>query len=155
LVRNDLEDAQYHLERALELRTSLGNYQGLEVTYKNLAWVAYRQHDLTRACALYVEFAAMSNRIGNESMLREAIYKLGSLAMISGNPKVALQLLGASGLSQGNGHLNVDLDQPAFQAAYEVAQDAFGYAVLNEAFTAGINMSLEEAVAISARDICK
>lgn len=155
LATGELDDAQRQLERALALRISSGNYQGLEVTYKNLAVIAYSQHDLARTARRYAEFVDMSFRIGNETLLREAIYRLGTLAVIAGSWEVGLQLLAASGHSHGDVYLHVGFDQPAFQASYDAAEASVGYEILNEAYSAGLSMSLLDAAAVSAREYLK
>jgi tetratricopeptide (TPR) repeat protein len=152
LKQEDLSGARCHLERALDLRISLGNYQGLESTYKTLAWVAYLQHDRARAGHLYAEFVAMSYRMGNEGLVREAMYKLGTLGVIAGNWKLGLQLLGASGLSRGGNRLNVAFDQPVFQVVFNAAQASVGSSVLDRAYTSGLNLSLEEAAGLVAQE---
>jgi tetratricopeptide (TPR) repeat protein len=152
LAQGDLETAKQLLLQSYQLRSDSGNYRGLELTCKNLGWVYYEEHDLEAASRMYKEFVAHASDIGDETMLREAIHKLGTLRVIQQQWQRGITLLAASGLSAVNGAIAVAFDKPAFDVSFNAGVEALGRPVLEESWREGLGLNLSEAVEVAMED---
>jgi predicted ATPase/nucleoside phosphorylase/Flp pilus assembly protein TadD len=149
-----LERKEYDLGKTLllevyALRSETGNYQGLELTCKNLAAVYYELGDRNAAWEMYKEFIEHSWDMGNETYLREGLYKLGTLAVIMHKWKTGLILLVASRHQTYKGVLSVAFDKAAFDIAYSAAIVVLGASQLNDYWLQGQRITLSEAVSLA------
>jgi len=138
------ERASPFLDQAMALARRLGDPMQLAFVCGNLGIGALFSGDLDRACAAFDE----QLRISREHVLwvaAEGLSGMAALAARRGDTEHAARLLGAA-TSIGPWDADADVGAALQQQFFEPARQRYGERRWSEAYTAGSQLSLEEAI---------
>ena len=145
--RGDLETARAHYEEALTALWELREQSGVTMALTYLALVARDRGEHKRAAARCREALPHAMASGHPAHVAECLEVAASIAQRLGQPAAAARLLGAaSACSGGQARPNAD-DPAAFDRELAAMRAALGDEAFAAAWTAGWNLSPEQAFA--------
>ncbi len=115
-LRHEYEKANHYQQRALALLNEMGfqTYSALALT--RLGNLALLQDDLPSAHAYYAESLRVCQRTGSKRSLASGLEGLAGVAALSGRPRQAAQILGATEAYRQEIGLVVSIDERAVYA---------------------------------------
>jgi predicted ATPase/class 3 adenylate cyclase/Tfp pilus assembly protein PilF len=146
--QSDLEQAAAVLAEALALFRAGGDRTGAAICLSNLGWVAQKRGEMARAEALQREALVLARELGDTRRCAEVLEELAATAGLAGRGARAAHLLGVATAARGMiGAPQPPSERADKEEAMAAARAALGEEAWAAAFTAGQELSLEEAVA--------
>jgi tetratricopeptide (TPR) repeat protein len=150
----DLAEATAIYEQSLELNREFDFHRGhVARLLCRLGDVALEQGDLVQARSRYAESLRIAHAADAPGRIAAALEKLGSLAVVQGQPERALRLAGAASACRERSRQPLRArDQAALAAKLEPARQALGAALQTAAWREGQAMTAESAILYALED---
>jgi predicted ATPase/DNA-binding SARP family transcriptional activator len=154
LFQGDLTAAQVCFEESFVLRRQIGNRQGIAGSKANLAMVAFEQGELEEAIRLNAEALDIQKDLGDRNGIAYSLEAWMRFASATGDARKAAQCGGAAEA------LRAEIASPLTMAYFcahrerslELLRTRLDAATLHEAWKQGRAMTLEQAVALTAKE---
>src|SRR5205823_11079617 len=135
------------LGESLDTFRELGHSNGIAVVLTNLAEVASRRGDLSRAAALYKECLDIYDRLENQQGIANSLEGLAALMALRGDPLLAGRLFGAAAtLREAAGSPLPASEQPDHDQKIAAARSALDEASWEAAWMEGRRMPLAQVI---------
>ncbi|MBI3961282.1 MAG: tetratricopeptide repeat protein [Deinococcus sp.] len=149
-VQSDYGRARGLYEQSVALCREIGNKEGIAVALVNLGRVAVDQGDLARARSFYEESLPICREIGDKLVMAQGWSAVARILRAEGRPWQAAQLLGAvKALLQAMGAALNRSEQAKYEHTVSALRQELGEAALEQAFSAGRVLSLEQALGLA------
>jgi predicted ATPase len=151
LLEGNTEAASSFLSESLAQSRALADPRNTALTLHSLGWLAQSRGYDARARALYAESLAIRNELGDRGGKTAACLEgLAQIALRSGCPARALQLLGAAeALRQASRAAALPAWQSTIDDAMAASRAALGEPRFEEAWAAGRALPAEQAIALA------
>ena len=146
----DLDRAAALHQQALELSGQLGDRRLEVVALGNLGLVAAQRQNYVAAAQFWLRSLDLAEAVGERRSLAEILEELAAVESAAGNVQRAATLFGASqGIRADIGAPVLGPDQARLGDAIAAAAAALGDEAFSAAHQAGLQMSVEQAVALA------
>ena len=150
LRQGQLAEAHTDLAEAVTVWDELGDDYGWAMARCALGDAALAGDDQAGAVTHYLDALAICHEQGNQRYLMECLRGLGEAAALAGQPLVAAQLTGAAeAIRDRLGIPRPPADERRRAASIERMRDAAGTTPFEDAFDAGRQLTIDEAVALA------
>jgi hypothetical protein len=148
LRQGDYTAARAPLEESLLIQRERGDRHGMACSLHELGEVTRAQGDCRTARSLYIESLGVRHELGDKPGILECLEGLAAVNQTQGQPERAARLLGAAvALRQAVGIPAPTNARAEYDHSVAVARVALGEEAFAEAWKAGREMSLDQAIA--------
>lgn len=145
------EASAYYTESLQHFR-ELGSTRGIAMVLHNLAHILLRQNEASRALAYFKESLMLYDQHGDKEGLALALAGLGAVALVMGQPQLAVRRLSAAAATMRHiGYFFETSDNEAYEGALAAAKAALSEEAFASAWAAGEAMPLLLMVAESLK----
>lgn len=154
LQRRDYERSQRLFEQSLEINQKTGNRVGTASVLNSLGWCSLLQGDFSRAKSSNSAGLLLLKQSNNDKYVASYLIDVGLLLGVDGHPEKFARLLGlAEGLFPDILRTSIPFTRFETERYIKAAQAALGENVYADAYRAGQQMTLDEAVAFALKEL--